>query len=99
MRTFQEQNSGAESSLKIASGARHPAGRIVGPVAIEPDHAKFDAIADTCIAAVLDEGEIDGAHLAVTDLRLRRAEAARDVAGLPGAYCQFANICEIDDLQ
>src|SRR5262245_47592770 len=88
-------NRPANASLRT----RHPAGGIEGPVAIEPNDAKFDARADAGKAAVLNDGEVHDAHLAVADRGLRGAEAAGDSSRLPGAKCDFANICEPGDLQ
>src|SRR5512139_1270183 len=90
------------ADVRITGGAsrpRHPAGGIVGPVAVEPDHAKFDARPNTCKAAILDDGKVHRAHLAVADRRLRSAEAAGDISRFPRPECNLANVCESGNLK
>src|SRR3954452_25430367 len=91
MRTFQEQN----LRLRPAAGESGPGGLaawIPGPVAVEADHAPFDALAEPGESAVLDDREMHGAHLAVRDHRLGRAIAARNVVGLPEPYRGFVPV-------
>ena len=47
----QSREATARSSLR----GRRPCRRVVGPVAVEPDHAPFDALAEAGKAAVLDD--------------------------------------------
>src|SRR6201996_7408400 len=61
-----------------------PAHRIVGPVAVEPRDAPFDALAEAGKTAILDDGIMHVAQLAVTDHDVTRAVATRNIVGLPG---------------
>src|SRR2546430_1656914 len=81
------------------SGLRHLAGRVVGPVAIEPDHAPFDAPLGADHAGVLGNRIMDGVLAAVRDLDHAAAETARDGVGGPGAERGLANLLETDDLE
>ena len=75
-RTFQEQKlrmrsiSGGQPLCQGTSGPRSLAGGIEGPVAVESDHAPFDALAKAGKAAVLDDRVMHRAHLAVADHHL-----------------------------
>ncbi len=88
--TFQEQNSdgrysGASSDPNrvFRSGrsdqAGSAAGRIVGSVAVDPDHAPFDTVAVAGEAAILDERVMHLAYLAVIEHGVSGAIAARNV--------------------
>src|SRR5271169_4368171 len=76
-----------------------PAGRTIGPVAIEPGHAPLDALAVAGEAAVLDDGVVQAAHLAVVQHDAGGAETARYVVGLPGPERDFVDVAIAGDLQ
>src|SRR5204862_6252079 len=57
---------------------RHPAGRVVGPVAVETDHTPLDAPAHAEPAGVFQDRIVDGTARAVRHARDPMAEAARD---------------------
>src|ERR1700761_9511752 len=61
-----------------------PAHGIIGPVAVEPGDAPFDALAEAGKTAILDDGIMHVAQLAVTDHDVTRAVATRNIVGLPG---------------
>src|SRR5581483_8329699 len=65
------------------SWSRGLAGGVKGPVAVEPDHAPFDALAEAGKAAVLDDRIVDGVDLAVAQHHVAGAIAARNIVGLP----------------
>src|SRR4051812_49396217 len=73
--------SGSELFRLLFGGA---AGRVVGPVAVEPDHAPFHALAVAGEAAILDDREMHLAHLAVREHGLAGAIAAGGVFRWPG---------------
>src|SRR4051794_36797956 len=103
-RTFQEHDFGKPRRLQPTresrrSGLRRLAGWIVGPVAVEPDHAELDAVAEAREAAILDDGIIHRARFAVADQRGRRAIAPRDVVGLPGPEGELVHPVVAGDLQ
>src|ERR1700675_5023446 len=81
------------------SGPGGPAAGIIGPVAVEPGHAPFDALTVTGKTAVLDDRIMHGAHLAVADHDLGAAIAARNVVGLPGPERGFADLAVSGDPQ
>src|ERR1041385_6585800 len=58
--------------------------RVIGPIAIEPDHAPLHAPVGADHAAVLGDRIADGAPYAVGDQSAAGAEAARDRAVGPG---------------
>src|SRR5882724_9856972 len=60
------------------SGPGGLAARIIGPVAIEPGDAPFDALAEAGKAAVLDDRVVHGAHLAVAQHHVAAAITARN---------------------
>src|SRR3569832_1567369 len=70
--------------MRQESGPGGLAARIIGPVAIEPGHAPFDALAEAGEAAVLDDRVVHGAQFAVAGHGVGAAIAARNVVGLPG---------------
>src|ERR1700730_3791281 len=99
MRTFQEQKSrtGAKQAPIAGSGIVRfgkngpaksgPGGLaagIIGPVAIEPGHAPFDALAEAGKTAILDDRIMHDVGLAVAQHNVGAAIAARNVVGLPG---------------
>src|SRR3954469_12681042 len=88
--------SGSELFRLLFGGA---AGRVVGPVAVEPDHAPFDALAVAGEAAILDDREMHLAQLAVREHGFTGAIAARDVVGGPGPERGLVNGGEAGDLQ
>src|SRR5258708_3194673 len=106
--TFQEQNkkgdkqtgSKAQAGAKPArkSGPGGLAARIVGPVAIEPGHAPFHALAEAGKAAVLDDRVVHGVLRAIVQQHVGAAEAARNVVGLPGPERGFMDLAIGGDL-
>ena len=71
MRTFKNKLSESPGGKSAAgSGPRHLAGRVVGPVAVEPDHAPFDAPGRADHAGVLADGVVH--HRACGRRRCRR---------------------------
>src|SRR5882724_9728430 len=58
--------------------------RIIGPIAVEPGHAPFDALAGRGKTAVFDDRVMHGARLAVVDHDVGAAVAARNIVGCPG---------------
>src|SRR3979490_2883856 len=107
MRTFQEQNTrlnkgvlaGRRKTRAEQSGPGGLAARIIGPVAIEPGPAPFDALAGAGKTAVLDDGVVHGAHLAVVQHDVGAAVAARNVVRLPGPERRFMDLAIGGDLQ
>src|SRR5260221_7282016 len=81
------------------SGPGGPAARIIGPVAIKPGDAPFDALAEAGKTAVLDDGVVHGAHLAVAQHGVGAAVAARNVVRLPGPERRFMDLAIGGDLQ
>ena len=81
------------------SGAGGLAARIVGPVAIEPGHAPFDALAEAGKAAVLDDRVMHGVQRAVVQEHVGAAITARNVIGLPGPERGFMDLAIGRDLQ
>src|SRR5436190_24110184 len=69
---------------QIPSGPGGLAEGIIGPVAVEPGDAPFDALAKAGKTAVLDDREMHSTHLAVAQHDVSRAIAARNIVGLPG---------------
>src|SRR5215472_8671935 len=106
--TFQERK-GNESSPALSpinpegprtqpsSRPRRPAGRVVGPVAVEPDHAPLDPPVGADHAGVLLDRIVDRVPAAVGDLDAAAAEAPRDALRRPGAERGLADILETDD--
>src|SRR3954469_562587 len=76
---------------RTGSGLAGLAARIIGPVAIEPGHAPFDALAEAGKAAVLDDGVVHLAQLAVAGHDVGAAITARNIVGLPGAEGGFVD--------
>src|SRR4030088_128969 len=81
----------------MRSGPRHLAGRIVGPVAVEADHAPLDTPIGTDHAGVLGDGVVDGVLAAVGDFDDAAAESTWDGLCGPRTKCRFADLREIDD--
>src|SRR3954471_4122535 len=81
------------------SGPRCFAGGVVSPVAVEPDDAELDAVAETGETAILDNRIIYRARLAVADHRGGDAITPRDVVGLPGAERDLVDAVIPGDLQ
>src|SRR5438105_4251351 len=81
------------------SGPGSLATRIVGPVAIEPGHAPFHALAEAGKAAVLDDRVMHGVQRAVVQEHVGAAIAARNVVGLPRPECGFMDLAIGRDLQ
>src|ERR1044072_9682088 len=80
---------------------RHAAGGIVGPVAVEPDHAPFDTPAHPEPAGVLRDRVMDRVLGAIGSVGDAVAEAARDRlrgAG-PGPEGDLADTVDSQDLQ
>src|SRR5262249_53772915 len=78
---------------------RHFAGRVVGPVAVEPDDAPLDAPAGADHAAILGDGIVDDVSAAVRDFDDAAAEAAWNGLRGPRAERGLADLLEIDDPQ
>src|SRR5262245_13752875 len=74
--------SAAATNIRLRPG--HLAGRIIGPVAIEPDDAPLDAPARADHAGVLGDRIVDSVLAAVGDLDDPAAEAAWNGVGGPG---------------
>src|SRR5262249_48012653 len=68
------------------------AGRVVGPIAVEPDHAPLDALAEAGKAAVLDDGIVQCVDGFVIELHAAGAIASRDIVGLPGPEGDLVDI-------
>src|SRR3954464_12549958 len=81
----------------MRSGSRHLAGRIVGPVAVEADHAPFDTPIGTDHAGVLGDGVVDGVLAAVRDFDDAAAESTRDGLGGPGAERRLPDLRKSED--
>src|SRR5579871_3904395 len=90
---------GARRTFGVKLRSRGLAEGVVGPVAVQPDHAPFDALAEAGKAAVLDDRIVDAMHLAVTQHHAAGAVAARDVVGLPGPEGDLVNIAIGFDLE
>src|SRR5262245_52265743 len=110
-RTFQEQNGNKSGSPTAGRHRRHRlctserlrprhlAGRVVGPVAVEPDDAPLDAPAGTDHAAILGDGIMDDVPAAVRDLDDAAAETAWNGLCGPRAERGLADLLEIEDAQ
>src|SRR5687767_11314358 len=94
-----EQGRRSAQLLSSSSGLGGLAAGIIGPVAIEPGHAPFDALAEAGKAAVLDDRVVHLAHLAVVQHDVGAAIAARNVVGLPGPERGFVDPAIAGDLQ
>src|SRR3979490_2891778 len=77
----------AEFSLE--SGPCCLAAGIIGPVAVKPGDAPFDALAEAGKAAILDDRVVHGAQLAVAQHHVAAAITARNIVGLPGPERSF----------
>src|SRR5712691_10152445 len=82
-----------------ASGPRHFARRIEGPVAIKADHAPLHPISRADQTTVLDDRVIDRPLDAIGHEHHRLAEPARDGGLDPGTECDLAHLLELDDLE
>src|SRR5581483_12056859 len=78
---------------------RHPAGGIIGPVAVEADHAPLDAPADAEPAAGLVDRIADLMARAVGDVRDAAAEPSRERLCGPRPPGHLANPLDPDDLE
>src|SRR5882757_8588223 len=76
-----------------------PAARIIGPVAVEPDHTPFDALAKSGKAAILDDGIMHGPGLAVVQHDIGSAVAAGNIVRTPGPERGFVDAGIAGDLQ
>src|SRR6478752_743638 len=85
---------GAHQQEKISpeSGPCRLAAGVIGPIAVKPGDAPFDALAEAGKAAVLDDRVVHGAQLAVAEHHVAAAIAARDVVGLPGPERGFMDL-------
>src|SRR5471030_986821 len=79
--------SGSETARK--SGAGRLAAGIIGPVAIEPGDAPFDALAETGKSAILDDRVMHRAQFAIAQHDIGAAVAARNIVRLPGPQRGF----------
>src|SRR6202007_1566745 len=80
-------------------GPRGAAGRVVGPIAIEPDDAEIDAPIHADHAGVLGDRIIDRVATPVVDEGGAAAEAPRDRLRGPRQHRGFADIFDADDAQ
>src|SRR5580658_6580271 len=78
---------------------RETAGRLVGPFAVEPDHAELDAIADAEHPGVLGDRVIHRAPHAVGDEHRGAAGPPRNGAGRPGLPRHLLDFFKSDDLE
>src|SRR6476661_8141899 len=79
--TLQEQ---IVNITRPPSGARHPAARIIGPVAVETGDAPFDPPGRADEAGVLRDHEIQPAPVPIGDHGLGAAETPRNGLFSPG---------------
>src|SRR5215471_15575599 len=99
-RTAQEQNGiNRDRSRMDCLWARHLAGRIIRPVAVETDNAPLDAPGHADHAGVLTDRVIHRMIAPVADSRDNCAVAARYRLRSPWAVCDFPYSVEADDLQ
>src|SRR5438105_2602933 len=79
----------------------HAAGRVVGPVAVEADHAPFHPPADAEPAGGFQDRIVDRMARAVRDARDTIAEPARDRLGgaAPWPECRFPDAVDAEDFQ
>src|SRR4051794_28001482 len=82
-------------------GPRHAAGGIIGPVAVEPDHAPFHPPADAKPAGGFQDRVMDRVACPVRDARDAAAEAARDRLGCaaPRPECRFPDPVDAENFQ
>src|SRR5512140_467431 len=93
--TFQEQNAKAAHGAGKWPPGSGPGGAtagIVRPVAVEPGHAPFDALAEAREPAILDDRIVNGMHFAVAEHDVGAAITARDIVGLPGSKGRFMDL-------
>src|SRR5262245_48905874 len=81
------------------SGPRGVARRVMGPIAVDADHAPVHAPACADHAGVLDDRVTHGPPLAVRDEGAAGAEAARDRTVGPRAERDLADLVEAFDPQ
>src|ERR1044071_4718653 len=72
---------------------------VIGPIAIEPDHAPLHAPVGADHAAILDDRVADGAPHAVGNQRAPAAEPARNGAVGPGPESHLLDLIEAVDPQ
>src|SRR5438094_4062624 len=87
-------------SLYVAARAlwpRHPTRRIVGPVAVEPDHAPFDPVGRADYAGVLTDRVIDRVLEPIGDKSDGAAEPARYRVRWSGPVGDLAHLVERHD--
>src|SRR5437763_17195209 len=70
-----------DTSTRTGLWPRHPTGRIVGPVAVEPDHTPLHPPPDAEPAGGFQDGIVDRVVRAVRGVRDAIAEPARDRLG------------------
>src|SRR5471030_727459 len=90
---------GGEQGKDGKSGPGGLAEGIVGPVAVKPGHAPFDALAEAGKTAVLDDRVVHLVQLAVAQHDVAAAIAARDIVGLPWPERGFMDLAIGFDLQ
>src|SRR5262249_43219132 len=107
LRRFQEQNGNKSGSFTASRDRRrrlctweqlrprHLAGRVVGPVAVEPDDAPLDAPGGADHAAILGDGVMNDVPAAVRDFDDAAAEPAWNGLRGPGAERGLADLLEI----
>src|ERR1700761_5545305 len=102
LRTYKEQNTGRlkpRGKHSARSRPRAPAVRLIGPFAVEADHAELNADTDADHAAVLGDRVVHRAPHAIGDHGGRLAEPARDCARRPWLPGHFLDPLEAGDLQ
>src|SRR5436190_6709578 len=78
--------------IRLESGPCRLAAGVVGPVAVKPGDAPFDALAEAGKATILDDRVVHGAQLAVAQHHVAAAKTARNVVGLPGPERGFMDL-------
>src|ERR1041384_4871925 len=78
---------------------RHPAGRVISPLAVEPEHAPCDPPADPEPASGLVDRVVHAPARAVRDARDAAAEAARDRLRGPRAERGLADAIDPDQFE
>src|SRR5262245_49461296 len=82
-----------------ASGTRHQAARVIGPVAVEADHTPFDPPGHPEPTTGLADRIMERPLAPVRDERNAIAEPARDRLRGPGAECRLANALDAENLE
>src|SRR5215831_9174026 len=81
------------------SGPGGSAAWIIGPVAVEPGHAPFDALVEAREAAILDDREMHAVNAGIVQRHAAAAVTARNIVGLPGPERDLMDIAVAGDCQ